>query len=252
MGKLDNKIAFITGAGSGMGKAQASLFAKEGATVIGADINIEGVKKVAEEIKTEGGDALAVEIDVSNKASVEAAVNKGLQQYGRVDILSNTAGILDGYAPSLETSEDLWDKTININLKGVYYVTNAVLPQMIENGQGTVINIASIAAFVAGGGGAAYTAAKHGIAGYTRQLSFDYGPKGIKANAIAPGAIETGMTKEIFEEGSADVMEAVNSVPAGRYGQAEEIATVALFLASEDFSFMHGAVVPVDGGWIVK
>lgn len=96
MGKLDNKIAFITGAGSGMGKAQASLFAKEGATVIGADINIEGVKKVAEEIKTEGGDALAVEIDVSNKASVEAAVNKGLQQYGRVDILSNTAGILDG------------------------------------------------------------------------------------------------------------------------------------------------------------
>ncbi|RKQ29334.1 SDR family NAD(P)-dependent oxidoreductase [Oceanobacillus halophilus] len=252
MAKLHNKVAFITGAGSGMGEAQARLFAKEGAKVIAADINVEGVKKVVEQIKSAGGDALEVEIDVSNKSSVEAAVNKGLQQYGKIDILSNTAGILDGYAPTLETPEDLWDKIININLKGVYYVTNAVLPQMIEKGQGTVINIASIAAFVAGGGGAAYTAAKHGIAGYTKQLSFDYGPKGIKANAIAPGAVETGMTKQIFEEGSADVMEAVNSVPAGRYGQAEEIANVALFLASEDSSFMHGAIVPVDGGWIVK
>lgn len=252
MAKLDNKVAFITGAGSGMGKAQASLFAKEGAKVIAADINLDGVKKVVEQIKAEGGDALAVEIDVSNKSSVEAAVNIGLQQYGRIDILSNTAGILDGYAPTLETSEDLWNRTININLKGVYYVTNAVLPQMIENGQGTVINIASIAAFVAGGGGAAYTASKHAIAGYTKQLSFDYGKKGIRANAIAPGAIETGMTKQIFEEGSAEVMEAVNSVPAGRYGQAEEIASVALFLASEDSSFMHGAIVPVDGGWLIK
>ncbi|WP_043932437.1 3-oxoacyl-ACP reductase [Bacillus sp. EB01] len=252
MAKLDNKVAFITGAGSGMGKAQASLFAKEGAKVIAADINLNGVQKVVEQINAEGGDALAVEIDVSIKASVEAAVNKGLEQYGRIDILSNTAGILDGYAPTLETSEELWDRTININLKGVYYVTNAVLPQMIENGQGVVINIASIAAFVAGGGGAAYTASKHAIAGYTKQLSFDYGQKGIRANAIAPGAVETGMTKQIFEEGSAAVMEAVNSVPAGRYGQAEEIADVALFLASEDASFMHGAIVPVDGGWIVK
>ncbi|ALC91481.1 2-hydroxypropyl-CoM dehydrogenase [Bacillus sp. FJAT-18017] len=252
MAKLDNKVAFITGAGSGMGKAQASLFAKEGAKVIAADINLDGVKKVVDQIKAEGGNALAVEIDVSNKASVETAVNKGLDQFGRIDILSNTAGILDGYAPTLETSEELWDRTININLKGVYYVTNAVLPQMIENGQGVVINIASIAAFVAGGGGAAYTASKHAIAGYTKQLSFDYGQKGIRANAIAPGAVETGMTKQIFEEGSAAVMEAVNSVPAGRYGQAAEIANVALFLASEDASFMHGAIVPVDGGWIVK
>lgn len=252
MGKLDNKVGFITGAGSGMGRAQAFLFAKEGAKVIAADINLDGVNEVVELINAKGGDALAVYIDVSNKASVEAAVNEGLKKYGRIDILSNTAGILDGYAPTLETSEELWDRTININLKGVYFVTNAVLPQMIENGQGTVINIASIAAFVAGGGGAAYTASKHAIAGYTKQLSFDYGGKGIKANAIAPGAIETGMTKQIFEEGSADVMEAVNSVPAGRYGQAEEIANVALFLASEDSSFMHGAIVPVDGGWLVK
>lgn len=141
---------------------------------------------------------------------------------------------------------------MNVNLKGVYYMTNAVLPQMLERKEGTIVNIASIAAFVAGGGGAAYTSAKHAIAGYTKQLSFDYGQKGIRVNAIAPGAIETGMTKEIFEEGSADVMEVVKSVPAGRYGQPEEIASVALFLVSDDASFMHGAIVPVDGGWIVK
>lgn len=252
MGKLENKTAFITGAGSGMGKAQAVLFAKEGASVIAADINVEGVKETEKQIKEAGGEALAVEIDVSSKTSVEEAVQKGLEKYGAIDVLSNTAGILDGYAPTLETSEELWDKILNINLKGVYYVTNAVLPQMIKRSGGVVINIASIAAFVAGGGGAAYTSAKHAIAGYTKQLSFDYGQKGIRANAIAPGAVETGMTKQIFEEGSAAVMEAVNSVPAGRYGQAEEIAAAALFLASEDASFVHGAILPVDGGWIVK
>lgn len=252
MGKLDNKVAFITGAGSGMGKAQSILFAKEGAKVVAADINYDGVQAVIEEIKNDGGEALAVKTDVSNAESIETAVKKAIDSYGQIDILSNTAGILDDYTPTLETSEELWDRIMNINLKGTYRVTNAVLPQMVERGEGAIINIASIAAFVAGGGGAAYTAAKHGIAGYTKQLSFDYGPKGIKANAIAPGAVETGMTKEMFAEGKAEVMDSVNSVPAGRYGMPEEIATAALFLASEDSSFVHGAILPVDGGWIVK
>lgn len=252
MGKLNNKVAFITGAGSGMGAAQSLLFAKEGAKIIAADINLDGVKETMEKIKKDGGEAIAVEIDVSDSSSVKAAVKEGLEAFERIDVLSNTAGVLDDYTPTLETSEELWDKIININLKGVYNVTNAVLPQMVDNKEGVVINIASISAFVAGGGGAAYTAAKHGIAGYTKQLSFDYGPKGIRANAIAPGAVETGMTREMFESGEAEVMEAVNSVPAGRYGAPEEIATAALFLASDDSSFMHGAIVPVDGGWTVK
>ncbi|WP_210364266.1 3-oxoacyl-ACP reductase [Bacillus sp. REN3] len=252
MGKLDGKVAFITGAASGMGQAQAELFAKEGAKVIAADLNFEGVTRVTENLASQNLDVFGVEIDVGNLDSVKAAVKAGLDKYGKIDILSNTAGILDAYAPTLETSEELWDRIMNVNLKGVYRVTNQVLPQMIERGKGTVINIASIAAFVAGGGGAAYTAAKHGIAGYTKQLSFDYGHKGIKVNAIAPGAIETGMTKQIFEEGSAEVMEAVNSVPAGRYGQPEEVAQLALFLASEDSDFIHGAIMPIDGGWLVK
>lgn len=252
MEKLKNKVAFITGAGSGMGRAQALLFVEEGAKVILADINTEGLEKVYEEIQRMQGEVLIVEMDVSKKESVENAVKKTLDKFGQIDILSNTAGVLDDYKPSLDTSEELWDKIMNINLKGIYFMTNAVLPHMLEKGQGVIINIASIAAFVAGGGGAAYTSAKHAIAGYTKQLSFDYGQKGIRVNAIAPGAIETGMTKEIFEEGSADVMKDVNSVPAGRYGQPEEIAKAALFLVSDDSSFMHGAIVPVDGGWLVR
>ena len=252
MKRLENKVALITGAGSGMGRAQAVLFAEEGARIIAADINMDGLKKTVEDIEKKGGSAFAVEIDVSDKSSVEEGVRKGLEKYGKIDILSNTAGILDDYKPTLDTPEELWDKIMSVNLKGVYFLTNAVLPQMIEREEGTIVNIASIAAFVAGGGGAAYTSAKHAIGGYTKQLSFDYGKKGIRVNAIAPGAVETGMTKEIFEEGSADVMDAVKSVPAGRYGQPEEIARVALFLVSEESSFMHGAIVPVDGGWIVK
>lgn len=252
MKRLNNKVALITGAGSGMGKAQAKLFAKEGARIIAADIDIKGLEKTVEEIKSEGGEAYAVQIDVSKKSSVEAGVKSGFEHYGQIDILSNTAGILDDYKPTLDTSEDLWDKIMGINLKGVYYMTNAVLPHMLEQEKGAIINFGSIASFVAGGGGAAYTAAKHAIAGYTKQLSFDYGQKGIRANVIAPGAIETGMTKKIFEEGSAEVMNSVNSVPAGRYGQPEEVANLALFLASDEASFMHGAIVPVDGGWLVK
>lgn len=252
MKRLKNKVALITGAGSGMGQAQAKLFAQQGAKVIAADINMDGLEQTVAAIQAEGGDAYAVQIDVAKQSSVQAGVKSGLDHYGQIDILSNTAGILDDYKPTLDTSEELWDRIMGVNLKGLYYMTNAVLPQMLERGQGVIINFGSIASFVAGGGGAAYTAAKHAVAGYTKQLSFDYGQKGIRANVIAPGAIETGMTKEIFAEGAAEVMESVNSVPAGRYGQPEEVANLALFLASDEAPFMHGAIIPVDGGWLVK
>ncbi|MBM4763658.1 glucose 1-dehydrogenase [Bacillus sp. B15-48] len=250
MGKLDGKVAFITGAGSGMGKAQAILFAKEGAQVIAADINFKQTEKVVEQIKAEGGDALAISLDVSNEEEVCKAIKKGLDQFNKIDILCNTAGIFDGFLPSLEVSSDFFDKIIGVNLKGPVLLTNAVLPQMLERGNGTIINIVSVAGITANGGGTAYTISKHGLVGYTKQLSTEYGPKGIKVNAIAPGAILTNMTKELFEND--EVKKSINSVPAARYGEPEEIASASLFLASSDSDFVHGSILPVDGGWLIK
>jgi len=250
--KLAGKTAFITGAGSGMGRAMARRFAAEGARVAATDIDAGRATAIAEEIRGDGGAASAFTIDVADSGSVGAAVDAALAELGRIDILCSNAGILDDYATVLETSEEQWDRVLGINLKGMYLTSRALLPQMIDNGGGVIVNTASIAGMVAGGGGAAYTAAKHGVIGLTRQLAFDFGSKGVRANAICPGAVETGMTHDLFEAGEADVMESVNSVPAGRYAQPEEIANLALFLAGDESDFIHGAAYVIDGGWTVR
>ena len=251
-GRLAGKTALITGAGSGMGRAMARRFAAEGAAVAATDIDEGRATAIAEEIRGGGGQAWAFAIDVADSGSVAAAVSSALGELGRVDVLCSNAGILDDYATVLETSEDDWDRVLGINLKGMYLTSRALLPQMIENGGGVIVNTASIAGIVAGGGGAAYTAAKHGVIGLTRQLAFDFGSKGVRANCICPGAVETGMTHDLFEAGEAEVMESVNSVPAGRYAQPEEIANLALFLASDESDFVHGAAYVIDGGWTIR
>ncbi len=251
-GKLEGKVALITGAGSGMGQAMAREFSAQGAAVIATDIVESRAQDTASGIADGGGRALGVAIDVADKASVDAAVAAGVAEFGRVDVLCSNAGVLDDYAAVLDTDEAQWDRVLGINLKGMYLTSRAVLGQMIENGGGAIVNTASISGLVAGGGGAAYTASKHGVIGFTRQLAFDYGPKGVRANAICPGAVETGMTKELFAANDAEVMDTVNSVPAGRYAQPEEIAKLALFLASDDSSFVHGAAYVIDGGWTIR
>jgi 3-oxoacyl-[acyl-carrier protein] reductase len=251
-GRLAGKTALITGAGSGMGRAMARRFAAEGAEVAATDIDEGSASATAAEIRDAGGEASAFAIDVADSGSVATAVEAALGELGRIDVLCSNAGILDDYATVLETSEDQWDRVLSINLKGMYLTSRALLPQMIESGGGVIVNTASIAGLVAGGGGAAYTAAKHGVIGLTRQLAFDFGPKGVRANAICPGAVETGMTHDLFEAGEAEVMDSVNSVPAGRYAQPEEIASLALFLASDESDFVHGAAYVIDGGWTVR
>ncbi len=251
-GKLAGKTAFITGAGSGMGRAMARRFAAEGAKVAVADIDEGRAGATAEEIRAGGGEAAAFVVDVADAGSVAAATAAALEEFGRVDVLCSNAGILDDYHTVLETPEEEWDRVLAINLKGMYLTSRALLPQMVENGGGVIVNTASIAGLVAGGGGAAYTAAKHGVIGLTRQLAFDFGARGVRANCICPGAVETGMTHELFEAGEAEVMESVNSVPAGRYAQPEEIANLALFLASDESDFVHGAAYVIDGGWTVR
>lgn len=250
--KLVGRIALITGAGSGMGRAMAMLFAEHGAAIAAVDLDAASARSTADAVGAAGGRAIAVHCDVANGASVERAVAVVVDALGGVSILCNNAGILDDYAPLLDTSDELWDRIIDVNLKGMFLCARAVLPHMIVDGGGVIINTASIAGLVAGGGGTAYTASKHGVIGLTRQISLDYGSQGIRVNAICPGAVETGMTKAILESGDAAVMASVRSVPAGRHAQPEEIANLALFLASDESSFMHGAAVVIDGGWTIR
>ncbi len=193
MGQLAGKSALITGGGSGLGRAQAIRFAEEGASVAIADINLDAARAVAREIPDGGRAALAVAINVTDETSVRAAVQKVAEAFGGIDTLSNTAGVFDNFTQSLDTSRELWDRIVAVNLTSVFLVCNAVLPHMIGRGRGVILNIASGAGLRGGGGGAAYTSTKHGVVGYTPQLAAAYGHKGIRVNAIAPGLIDTPM-----------------------------------------------------------
>lgn len=248
--KLKNKVALVTGAGSGMGRAIAVAYAAEGARVVCLDLDAAAAEATAAALGAGAG--LAVVCDIAQSAQVAEACARAEAEAGRIDILVNCAGVLDGYAPVTETSEELWDRILGVNLKGMYLMSRAVLPGMLQRGAGVVINVSSIAGLVAGGGGAAYTASKHGVIGLTRQMAYDYGKRGIRTNAICPGAVETAMTKDILNSGDMAVMELVRSVPAGRHGQPEEVASLALYLAADDAAFVHGAAMVIDGGWTVR
>jgi 3-oxoacyl-[acyl-carrier protein] reductase len=249
---LSGKVALITGAASGIGRAETKLFAAAGARIAAVDMDVKGLRDVVGEVEASGGTVIGLEADLTNLDQIKHVVQRTLQHFDRIDILSNTAGLLDGYTRSLDTSEELWDRIFAVNVKSVFRLTNVVLPGMLAQGQGIIINVSSVAGTIAGGGGAAYTSSKHALIGYTRQLSYDYGRKGIRANALCPGMIETGMTRDVLIDEESKLVKAVKSVPAGRYGQPEDVAEVALFLASDGARFMHGAAVMVDGGLTVK
>ncbi|WP_060205485.1 3-oxoacyl-ACP reductase [Sporosarcina koreensis] len=243
------KTVFITGAASGIGRAQAIAFMENGANVFAFDMDESGLLYLNERYLSRFSYRVG---SVSNRDEVAEAVERALSIYGRIDILLNTAGVLDGFAKTLETDEALWDRIMDTNVKGIYFVTNAVLPHMLDRKSGVIVNMASIAGLVAGGGGAAYTASKHAIIGYTKQTDYDYCKEGIRVNAIAPGAIETPMNKADFEGDGELAKWVAQETPAGRWAQPEEVAGLTLYLASNAADYIHGTVVPMDGGWIMR
>lgn len=237
--RFEEKIVVVTGAASGIGRAQVTAFLREGAIVVGIDI--ENATVVHNSY-----------IHFAGSVTNQAFIDETIAQLEGIDILCNTAGILDGYAKSLETDEALWDKIFNINVKGMYFVTNAVLKKMLVQQRGVIVNMASIAGMTAGGGGAAYTSSKHAVIGFTKQLSYDYCKDGIRVNGIAPGAIKTPMNAADFE-GDGDMAKWVaQQTPAGRWAKPEEVANITLFLASEESDYMHATIIPIDGGWMNK
>jgi NAD(P)-dependent dehydrogenase (short-subunit alcohol dehydrogenase family) len=249
MGRLDGKVALITGAASGMGKVAASLFAGEGAAVVVADVIDEAGQATVEEIAGAGGRAAYVHADVSSATEAEGMVRFATGRFGGLHVLYNNAGIFPGDDTSVtETPEGTWDRVMSINLKGVFLGCKYGIPAMLDSGGGSIINVAS---FVALMGAAtpqiAYTASKGGVLSMTREIAVEFARRNIRANALCPGPIETPLLAELMSDPAPRARRLVH-IPIGRLGQAHEVVNAALFLASDESSLITGATFVVDGG----
>src|SRR5947209_8697371 len=247
--RLKDKVALITGAASGMGRIAAKLFAAEGAKVAIADVTEPAGEGTAKEIRSAGGEAAFIRTDVSKAADVEAMVRFAQDKFGGLHILYNNAGIFHPEdAGTVETAVEIWDRVIDINLKGVWLGCKFGIPALRRSGGGAIINVASFVALVgAATPQIAYTASKGGVLAMTREIAVEYARQGIRANALCPGPVETPMLAELLKDPSRRARRLVH-IPIGRFGRAEEIARAALWLASDESSLMTGAALVVDGG----
>ncbi len=251
-GRVAGKVALITGGGSGIGRATAQIFAREGAKVVVADIVVAGGEETVQLIKAAGGEAVFVKADVARTTDVEAMVKKAVDTYGRLDCAFNNAGIEGVIRPTAEYGEEQWDRVLAVNLKGVWLCMKYEILQMLKQGGGAIVNTASVAGLVGLPGFSAYVAAKHGVNGLTRTAALEYAKSGIRVNAVCPGAIRTAMFERGVRDNPGLEGQIVAMEPVGRMAAPEEVGEAVVWLCSDAASFVTGLPMAVDGGWVAQ
>lgn len=254
-GMLEGKIALVTGAGSGIGRASALAFARAGATVVVADVNVEAGRQVAAQIEAMSEETLFVPVDVANEIDVAELVRIIVERYGRLDCAHNNAGIEGAVAPLHLYSEESWQRVIAVNLTGTWLCMKYEIQQMLAQGRGAIVNTSSVAGLIGSKSGiSAYNASKHGVVGLTKTAALEYARQGIRVNAVCPGFIETPMSDRLFTALGAShlVAQFAASMPVGRLGSAEEVAEAVVWLCSDAASYVTGVAMPVDGGYFAQ
>ncbi|MGH2353822.1 MAG: SDR family NAD(P)-dependent oxidoreductase [Chloroflexota bacterium] len=245
--RLVGKVAIVTAGTSGIGRATAGLFAREGARVVIGDIDAPGGERAAAEIRADGGEARAVPTDVGNAQDVTRLVHQTVDAFGTVDVLFSNAAHLRDFRPALDTTDEAWEQALAVGLSGAFRCVRAALPHLAQRG-GAIVFTSSVGALEGFRGYAAYCSAKAGLLGLARSLAIDYGPQGVRVNVVCPGAIDTPVMAAAHAR--PDLLQRVNQKSVlGRMGTADEVAQAVLFLASDEASFITGAVLTVDGGW---
>ena len=251
MGALEGKVALVTGAAMGIGRASALIFSREGASVVVADIDEDQGRQTVALVEQAGGRASFVRADVSVKADVEAMVRHAVTTFGGLDCAHNNAGMAAPMAPLADYPDDGWERTIAVMLTGVYLCMKAEIPRMLERGGGAIVNTASGVGLIGYPAQAAYTASKHGVLGLTKVAALDYGARGVRVNAICPGTARTPMVEQAVRADPAIDAHLRGLHPIGRIAEPEEIAEAAVWLCTPAASFVLGAALPVDGGYVV-
>ena len=247
MGDLNGKVAIVTGAAKGIGESTAKLFAKEGARVTVSDVDVENGEKVVKTINDNGGEAIFVKSDASKAEDHQELVKNTVDAFGKLDIAVNNAGIGGPLAKTAEYPLEGWEKVINLNLNGVFYGTKFQIAEMLKNGGGSIVNIASILGQVGTANSPAYVAAKHGVVGLTKTAAIEYAKEGIRVNSVGPGYIKTPLLN-VLDDDTLDMLKGMH--PIGRLGKPEEVAEIILWLASDKASFVTGNYYAVDGGYL--
>lgn len=247
--QLKDQVIVITGAGAGIGRAAATLFAEAGARVVAGDLNADRLESLRLALRERHLEVVCVPGDIARPGDAARLVDTALQAYGRVDVLCNNAGIMDGFTSIGAMSDALWRRVLGVNLDGPMFTSRAALPSMLAQGRGVIVNVASVASLVGGVAGAAYTVSKHALVGLTRNLAWQYAPQGIRCVAVCPGGVATSIDVSHGDALGWERAQAASGASV-RIAAPEEIARVILFLASNKASFVNGAVIPVDGGWL--